>query len=108
MYRLRFKVIEIDVFVFQVREINFADRGQHPLGYFAADIAVLIVRERLKFDRFVLPACVDWRSTRVFNPGPNATGRVINYISLTQSRSDGEGAMGIIQHPPIKVASRQT
>lgn len=65
-----------------MKEIRFTDRGTYSLGYFAADIAVLVSQDNIVFHRQVMPACLDWRSTRNLYFGENSQGRVSQFLSI--------------------------
>ncbi|XP_065204423.1 uncharacterized protein LOC135834471 isoform X2 [Planococcus citri] len=66
---------------FKLRDIRYSNKGYIGINnYFAADIAILILQEKLDISPTVLPACVDWAGLRTNRyPPENTPAKVVGW-----------------------------
>ncbi|XP_065204421.1 uncharacterized protein LOC135834470 [Planococcus citri] len=66
---------------FKLKEIRYSSKGYFGINnYFAADIAILILQEKLTISPTVLPACVDWASLSANRyPPENTPAKVVGW-----------------------------
>ena len=70
---------------FQIKEIRYSDKANPQDNFNTADIAALLLEERLEISQAVMPACIDWDGLDE-DPEENTMGKVIRFIALNTWR----------------------
>ena len=66
-----------------MKEIRYPETGYFgAINYYASDLAILILTEKIIIELTVQPACVDWIRTSKYQPPEGTPGKVGSYSSI--------------------------